>query len=160
MRIITKWLAIMALVLSAVGIAQANTNSPRDMFIESESPLGFKETVEAIKNEASVMGWSILAVHTLHEVLAKKGHTIAPVAIMELCSGKYSVKLLQNDATRYVSSLLPCRVAVYEKSDGKVIISRMNTQMMGAMMEPTVKEVMLQAGADLETLIGKLGAKK
>ncbi|HEY0721415.1 MAG TPA: DUF302 domain-containing protein [Gammaproteobacteria bacterium] len=162
MNIIKKILAIVTIAaLSASFCAKAETTpSPRDLFVESESPLGFNETVEALKAEMTANGWSVLATHDLSAALAKKGHDVLPVAIIEGCSGKFSVTLLKKDETRYVSSLLPCRVSVYATSSGKVIISRMNTTVMGAQMEPAVAEVMAKAGAGIEAVIAKVTAKK
>lgn len=161
MQFFKKWLAVLAFATLALSSATgALAGSPRDMFLESESPLKYNETIEAIKAEVGAMGWTVLATHDMAATLAKKGHTIAPLAILELCSGKYSVALVKNDATRYVSSLIPCRVSVYETSTGKVIISRLNTTAMGAMMEPAVAEVMAKAGADLEAVVAKVLAKK
>jgi uncharacterized protein (DUF302 family) len=163
MQTLKKWFAILAfaaLGMAALAPAQAAAPSPRDMFIESQSPLNFADTIAAIKAEVGSMGWSVLVAHDMSAILAKKGHTIAPLVILELCSGKYSVALVKKDETRYVSSLIPCRLSVYETSDGKVIISRMNTTVMGAMMEPAVADVMKKAGADLETIIAKISAKK
>lgn len=159
---IRKWLGILtvaAMSITAFSSAQAEP-SPRDLFLESESPLKFTETVEALKAEMAADGWSILATHDLSAALAKKGHTVLPVSIIEACSGKFSVALLKKDETRYVSSLLPCRVSVYETSSGKVIISRMNTTAMSAQMEPAVAEVMGKAGASFEAILAKILARK
>jgi uncharacterized protein (DUF302 family) len=162
MNVVKKWLGMFAVAVMGIAVFSSAlaAPSPRDMFLESESPLKFTETVEALKAEMTADGWSILATHDLSAALAKKGHTVLPVTIIEACSGKFSVVLLKNDETRYVSPLLPCRVAVYETSAGKVIISRMNTAVMGAQMEPAVTEVMGKAGGSVEAIIAKVLARK
>lgn len=162
MNKIKQWLSILALaVIGVISLSTAQAAPlPRDLFLESVSPLKFAETVEALKTEMTADGWSVLATHDLSAALAKKGHTILPVSIIEACSGKYSVVLLKKDDTRYISSLLPCRISVYETSDGKIIISRMNTEVMGAQMEPAVTEVMSKAGASLESIIARVLARK
>jgi len=162
MNKVFHWLSIM--LVAAIGFgafmpAQA-APAPRDLFVENESPMKFEETVEALKSEMTAGGWSILATHNLSAKLAEKGHNVLPVAIIEGCSGKFSVVLLKNEQTRYVSSMLPCRLAVYETSTGKVIISRMNTQIMGAQMEPAVAEIMTKASDSIEAIIAKVLAKK
>lgn len=162
MNKIKRWLSILA--VAAIGFSVFSpvqaAPSPRDLFLENESPLKYAETVEALKAEMAADGWSVLATHDLSDALAKKGHTVSPVTIIEGCSGKFSVILLKKDETRYVSSLLPCRLSVYETSAGKVIISRLNTTTMGAQMEPAVAEVMGKAGAGLEAVIAKVLARK
>lgn len=164
-----KWLAILA--MSSLGLlagcqtqpvqnTQQATLSSKSMFMETQSPLGYNETVEAMKAEFTAAGWSVLATHELHTVLAKKGHQVQPVAIMEACSGKYSVGLLKKDETRYISSMMPCRVAIYQTSTGKVIISRMNSPQLASTMDPEVAEVMNKASAGMESVIAKVLAKK
>lgn len=161
MNVISKWFGIVVMAMAAATLSVgAGASSPQDLFIETESPLSHADTVDALKAEMTADGWSVLATHDLAAALAKKGHTVLPVAIIEACSGKFSVTLLKKDETRYVSSLLPCRVSVYEKSDGKVIISRMNTTAMGAQMEPAVAEVMAKAGSSVEAIIAKVVTKK
>lgn len=153
-------MAVFVLGFSWANAAQEESSSPRNMFLETVSPLDFATTVDALTAEMKADGWNVLSTHDLSAALAKKGHNVLPVSIIEACSGKFSVNLLKKDETRYVSSLLPCRVAIYQTSDGKVIISRMNTTVMGTQMEPAVAEVMAKAGASLEAIVTKVIARK
>jgi uncharacterized protein (DUF302 family) len=160
-RRLKKQLAVLVLATLAFGgYAHAQTgHSPRDMFLESVSPLKFDETVAALKAEIAANGWMLVAAHDLSAAVAKSGQTILPVTIIEACSGKFSVPLLKNDQTRYISSLLPCRVSVYQTHDGKVIISRMNIPAMSQQMEPIVSDVMLKANDSFEPVIAKILAQ-
>jgi uncharacterized protein (DUF302 family) len=79
--------------------------------------------------------------------------------ILGLTSGKNAVPLLKEDETRYVSAFMPCSVSVYGMSDGRVMISRMNTGMMAGMMEPKVAQLMQKASAQLDTTIARTLAK-
>lgn len=133
----------------------AQPGDPRALFSEDTSPRGFAETIVALKTAFEAAGWSVLSTHDMAATLAEKGHKIMPVVIIEPCSGKYSVPLLQNDATRYVASLIPCRVAVYETAAGKVVVSRMNTVAMAGMMEPSVADIMRKAGGEVDDIIAK-----
>ena len=161
MKILKSMLAVSAFaILGASVVAPAVAAGPRDLFVESESPLKLAETVDALKAEAGALGWGVLAAHDLAASAAKKGYTIAPIIILETCNAKYAVELIKKDETRYVSSLLPCRVAVYETSTGKVIISRLNVTSFGAMMEPAVAEALNKAGAEMEGIIERVRAKK
>jgi uncharacterized protein (DUF302 family) len=161
MKMLRRIVALIALgILWISAVVPASAAGPRDMFLESVSPLKFSETVDAIKAEAGALGWSTLAAHDLAGILAKKGIAIAPITILETCNAKYSVELINKDETRYVSSLLPCRVAIYETSTGKVIISRLNTTAFGSMMEPAVADVLKKAGAEMEGIIERVLAKK
>lgn len=129
--------------------------SSRSLFSEDTSPWGFGETLSGLKKAFEEAGWSILSTHDMAATLADKGHKIRPVVIIEPCSAKYSVPLLQSDETRYVASLIPCRVAVYETAAGKVVVSRMNTVAMARLMEPSVAEIMREAGGEVDNIIAK-----
>jgi uncharacterized protein (DUF302 family) len=161
MKMLRRIVAIIALgILWISAVAPASAAGPRDMFLESESPLKLSETVDAIKAEAGALGWSTLAAHDLAGIAAKKLFVISPIMVLETCNAKYSVELINKDETRYVSSLLPCRVAIYETSTGKVIISRLNTTAFGSMMEPAVADLLKKAGAEMEGIIEKVRAKR
>jgi uncharacterized protein (DUF302 family) len=141
-------------------VAPSSAAGPRDLFLESESPLKLSETIDAIKAEAAPLGWGVLATHNLAAIAAKAGFTIAPIVVLEVCKPKYAVELIKTDATRYVSSLVPCRVSIYETSTGKVIISRLNATTFGSMMEPAVAGALKVAGAEMEGIIEKVRAKR
>ena len=55
--------------------------------------------------------------------------------------------------------MMPCGVSVYGKSDGTVVISRMNFEMMGGMMEPEVAAVMQKSITKLNTSVASAIAK-
>jgi uncharacterized protein (DUF302 family) len=92
-------------------------------------------------------------------ILSTKGYTLHPVVVIEVCSGKYSARLLAKDEHRHVVSMIPCRVAVYQTSTGKVVISRMNTEMFAGMMSGEVAEVMRMSGSEMEAIIKKTLAR-
>ncbi len=52
-------------------------------------------------------------------ILSTMGYTLHPILVIEACSGKYSGQLLDNDDTRYVASMIPCRVAIYQTSPAR-----------------------------------------
>jgi uncharacterized protein (DUF302 family) len=51
---------------------------------------------------------------------------------------------------------MPCRVAIYEKSNGKVYVSRMNTGLMGKMMGGIIPEVMAVASRESEEMVAAI----
>jgi uncharacterized protein (DUF302 family) len=161
MKMLRRIVAIIALgILWMSTVAPASAAGPRDLFLESESPLKLSETIDAIKAEAGALGWGVLATHNLAAIAAKAGFTIAPIVVLEVCKAKYAVELIKTDETRYVSSLVPCRVAIYETSTGKVIISRLNATTFGSMMDPVVADALKVAGAEMEGIIARVLAKK
>lgn len=66
--------------------------------------------------------------------------------VIEMCEPWEAVKLLKHDKYKKFLSMMPCSVAVYEKSDGKVYISMMNMRMLSQMFE----------GKEVEELVTKL----
>ena len=128
------------------------TMAPGMMMMENLSTLGFDDTVQTIQDNAAAQGWIVTNVMRLDKSLTKHGHDVRPVAVIELCKPDLSVQILAEDDARLVSSLMPCRVAVYEKSTGDVILSRMNTAMMSKMFGGLVAEVMSQATEQTEQI--------
>lgn len=143
----------------ASAFGQSAVGSRSQMFIEDVSPADLPRTVEVFQEEARMAGWSLLAVHNMAGILSARGYTLHPVLIIEVCSGKYSAELLGRDETRYVASMIPCRVAIYQSSTGKVVISRMNTAMFAGTMEPKVADVIRKSGEEMEAIIAKTLAR-
>ena len=123
------------------------------MFIENESIYGFNDTVEKLSESIVSNGWKVTHVHDLHETLKKNNFDVLPVKVLEVCRPDYSVKILRNDSERIYSSLMPCRLSVYETSDGKTKISRMNSGVLASQIGGVVEEVMSLAFNDIEKIL-------
>ncbi|MFO8012080.1 MAG: DUF302 domain-containing protein [Phycisphaerae bacterium] len=114
---------------------------PGMMIVTRPSRLGFEETVQAIQKGIKEQGWSSPATLDLNKSLARHGVTLDPqVRIIQLCQPEYAKDVLTTD--RYVASLMPCAIAVYESDDGRVCVSKMNTGLMGTLFGGNVAEVM------------------
>ena len=92
----------------------------------------------------------------LQAIMKKNGKEILPVKVVELCKPDYAYRLLSDDTQRIYSNMLPCRISVYEKSDGNCYISRLNAAMMAAQLGGVTEEVMTAAYHDAEEMISKL----
>ena len=55
---------------------------------------------------------------------------------------------MEKNDERIVSVMMPCRIAVYEKEDGKAYIALLNTSAMSAGMPASISEVMDAAAAE------------
>ena len=73
-----------------------------------------------------------------------------------MCNPKYAYRLLSKDDLRIYSNMMPCRIAVYEKTDGQTYISRMNAGLFAAQIGGEVEEVMSATFRDAEGFIEKL----
>lgn len=144
-----KVLIIILVTISMVSL-KAQTS---EMFIESASRYNFDQTVSTLTESITNGGWKISVIHDLKESMKKAGKEILQVKVFELCNPKHSYKLLSKDNERIYSSLMPCRFSVYEKSDGKVYISRMNSFMLSKQIGGLVEEVMTEANNETEIFI-------
>jgi len=144
---------LLALILFTAITAKAQTN---EMFLESESKFGFDETVKILTETITNGGWKISIVHDLKESMKKADKDVLPVKVFELCNPKHSYKLLAKDDERIYSSLMPCRFSVYEKSNGKVYISRMNNIMLSKQIGGLVEEVMTDASNETENFLNSV----
>lgn len=123
------------------------------MFIENESRYGFNETVDKLTEAVVSIGWKVSHTHDLQETLHKNNYEVLPIKVIEICKPSYSVRLLERDQERIYSSLMPCRISVYETSDGKTRISRMDSGAMAAQIGGLVHEVMQKAYTDIEEIL-------
>jgi len=121
-----------------------NTNP---FIIEHLSPYNVAITVEKLTEAAILKDWQNPAVHNLQQSLAKSGKEVRPVQVIEICKPQFSGKMLEKSDERIVSVMMPCRISVYEKEDGKTYIALINTSAMADGMPATIAEVM-QAASD------------
>ncbi len=140
------------LIMLLVGYKSA----PGLMLVEDESKYNFDQTVEVFEKEVKAAKWKVAGTHDMQAVLAGFGHDVKAVKIFELCSSKYSKTILELDDERIVSPLMPCRVAVYEKSDGKTYITRMNNSLLAKPFGGVINDVMQKASAETEVFIDKM----
>jgi len=121
--------------------------------VEKISKYGFDITVDRLRSEAEKGGWSVPAVHDLQQSLAKSGKAVRPVKVIEICKPAYSGQMLELNDERIISVMMPCRISVYEKDDGKVYIALMDPAPMASGMPENVARVMKDASADTFGLV-------
>lgn len=123
------------------------------MIIEKLSPFEFDKTVELLTVGAAKMNWNIPAIHDLQQSLAKAGKSVAPVKVIEICKPEYSGKMLEKNHERVISVLMPCRISVYLKEDGKTYIALINMADLVAGMPETIRTVMLAAMEEVNGIV-------
>ena len=129
---------------------------PNLMMLEDQSRFDFEKTVSGLEDLAKDQGWSIPTVHNLQKSMEKAGHEVNEVKVFALCNPDHAINVLRGDEERIVSSMMPCRVAVYVKADGKTYISRMNSKLMSKGMNKNVRSTMKSAFTEMEEIISKL----
>ncbi|MEN8201364.1 MAG: DUF302 domain-containing protein [Bacteroidota bacterium] len=142
---------VLGVVLTFVVMYKA---APGMMLLEDESKFAtFEETVSQFEQSVKDHNWKIPTTHDLQNTMAKFGKDVKAVKVIELCHPDHAGKILEKSDERVVSSLMPCRVAIYEKEDGKVYISRMNSGLMASTMKGVIPEVMKEASKQNEEIL-------
>jgi uncharacterized protein (DUF302 family) len=121
------------------------------LMVEKSSPLGFDETLEKLIENGKYLGWKLpksWRKDFQKNLMKVTDEDIGKGQVVEMCEPYAAVKLLKHDKYKKFLSMMPCSVAVYEKSDGKVYLSMMNIQMMGQMY---------QGEKEIEALVNELG---
>jgi len=136
-----------------LSVAQGTAGDQPQLVEVVQSPKSFPETLKAFKEEVSKAGWSLLNVNNLAGVLSERGFTLHPVVVLDVCSGRHSSRILSNDDYRPFSAFMPCRVSIYQTSDGMVHIVRMNAAAVTEMMLTGVAEVMLASDKEIAEII-------
>ena len=123
------------------------------MVVENRSSMNYEDTLQAILDATLAKGWKVPTVHRLDKTMKKFGHEVLPTAVIELCHPTHAAKILKEDDARMVSSFMPCRVSVYERRDGTVIVSRMNSSLMSSIFPDLISEVMADATGEVEEIL-------
>ena len=123
--------------------------STNQLIIEHVSLFDVTVTVEKLIEAAKEKGWQNPAVHNLQQSLAKSGKEVLPVEVVEICKPEYSGQMLEKNDERIVSVLMPCRISVYQKDDGKTYVALLDMSQMTAGMTQTATKAI--HGASDET---------
>jgi len=117
--------SVFTFLSQAADVGQAQ----QSVLIEVQSPIGFDETIAKLKSNAKKLGWKVpkkwaknFQKNLKHVTKVDVGRNL----VIEMCEPYAAVKLLVHDKYKKFLAMMPCSVAVYEKSDGKVYISMMN----------------------------------
>ena len=128
------------------------------MIIEKSSPLGFEETIDKLVANGKALGWKLPRKWRKNFQKNLKKVTKVDIGrslVVEMCEPHAAVKLLTHDKYKKFLSMMPCSVAVYEKSDGKVYLSMMNIQMMGSMYkgQKEIDELVTNLAPQMEKML-------
>ncbi|HAR38367.1 MAG: hypothetical protein A2W86_08830 [Bacteroidetes bacterium GWD2_45_23] len=126
------------------------------MFFENRSRYGFDETVNRLSEIVPENGWKVIQILDLQETMRKNGKEVLPVKVVELCKPDYAYQLLSDDALRIYANMMPCRISVYQKTDGQTYLSRMNSAMFAAQLGGVMQDVMGHAFSDAEGFIKQI----
>lgn len=146
-------LMLVLLVMSYTLNAQTHTMKQPVVMLENESRYGFDETVEKLNAAIAEAGWKVTSTLNLQETMAKNGKEVLPVKVLEVCNAAHAYKILSADQYRLVSPMLPCRISVYQKQNGKTYLSRMNAPAFAPLIGGLAGETMTAAFNDTELIL-------
>ena len=87
---------------------------------EMPSKLSYENAVKQFpENAAKIPGWTIRS--------QKCGLPTSKISVFEICSRTYASELLATDPQ--LGSIIPCKIAIYEKADGKTYIATLNNNL-------------------------------
>jgi len=153
--IIGAILGVAALQIPAVQQVIGKSLAPQ-MLIEIESPLGFDETLENLEINAKSAGWKVPGkwqVNFQENLLKVTEEDIGKNQVIKMCEPFAAVKMLKHDEFKVLTTMMPCTIAVYEKSDGKTYISMMNMKMLGMMYGGVVKEIADELAPQMQEMV-------
>ena len=123
------------------------------MIIEKVSLWDFEKTVELLTDAAVKKNWNVPATHDLQQSLAKSGKEVRPVKVLEVCKPEFSGQMLEKNNERIASVMMPCRISIYIKEDGKTYVALINGAALVAGMPETVREVMTAAANEVNEIV-------
>ena len=125
------------------------------MVHEAKSPYDFDTTVDTIVTNAEKEGWKISKVYDFQKSAMDAGKgDIGKINVIQMCQIGYAEGLLKKDDTKYVAVMMPCSVAIYEKSDGATYIASMNMGRMGKIFGGDIDRTMSKVARDDKKILG------
>jgi len=126
---------------------------PRMLFTVSESKFNFEQTAEVLTESVSTNKWNMPHQYDLQQIMAKNGFEVKPVKVFSICKPDIAVRILRNDDDVHVAAMMPCRIAIFEKADGKTYISLMNAGLIAKLMSGRANAVITDAADGSENIL-------
>jgi len=154
---VTVELWIVAVIALLVGVAGTfvfiGTTAAGIMVFENRSRYDMEESLDHLAVAVDAAGWKVTHIHDFQATLAKSGHQVRPIRVFEICRPELAVQVLSGGDERRVAEMMTCRISVYEKPDGQVYISRLNTRLMSRFFGGIIKKTMKEANRQSEVLV-------
>ncbi len=97
-----------------------------------------------LEEAAAASRFGVMGVHNLKEKMASKGIGFGPQCLIyEVCNPEQAKRVLEADMS--ISTVLPCRISVYEANGGVKVATMLPTAMLALFerddLEPVAREV-------------------
>ena len=110
------------------------------MLINLETEKSLQEVRQSIEEKAKAKGFGVMAVHEVSNILKNKGVPIDyECVILEVCSPRHASQVLSKNP--YISTAMPCRVALFQKDQKTVVSTIAPTAMLEMYNEPDLKPI-------------------
>jgi len=126
---------------------------PRMMISVSESKYDFEKTLEILTESVKEQNWRMPGQYDLQQIMDNNGFQVKPVKVFSICKPDIAVRILDKDRDRHIAAMMPCRIAIYQKSDGITYISRMNPGLFARLLGGNARAVMGDAGEGSEKVL-------
>lgn len=112
-------------------------------FVENTSLLTFDSTITKLRENCSAnKEWHLLQEKDYNKAYHKRGEGNLDFRLIEFKLGNPDHSYLVNNENPAVCTFMPASIAVVGHEDGRVLIYRKNTSLMGNMFTGTVRDVM------------------
>lgn len=126
---------------------------PKLMVTVNESKYDFDKTIEALTESVKDNNWKMPHQYDMQQIMANNGFEVKPVKVFSLCKPDIAVRILGGENDRHISAMMPCRIAVYQKADGKTYISRINPSLFARLLGGNAGAVLGEAGEGSEKVL-------
>ncbi len=114
----------------------------------------YEQVLTAVKAAAQAQGFRVSNVHDIAGSLRKEGIERPAYATVEVCNAKIAAQVL--NAEPLLGSIMPCRIAVFQKGDATVVSMIRPTRLMTLFpLKPEVERDAAQVERAMETIINE-----
>ncbi len=114
----------------------------------------YEQVLTAVKSAAQAQGFRVSNVHDIAASLRKEGIERPPYATVEVCNSKIAAQVL--NAEPLLGSIMPCRIAVFQKGDVTVVSMIRPTRLMTLFpLKPEVVREAAQVERSMEAIINE-----
>lgn len=131
------------------------------MIVTYESPHSFEDTqarFEALVPEYKERGWGMpMDMLDMYDKLDEKGQAPGNISRMIsyfLCNPAMARKVLEDSP--HMSAIMPCSWSIYEMTDGRVIIAKMNVGLMSRIFGGVIRDTMGKVEETEQEILEKL----
>ncbi len=122
------------------------------MLYEKPSSKTMEEIELALRDSAGRHKFGVLHVHDLRKTMQSKGVDYGrQCSVFEVCNPHQARRALE--ANPAVSTMLPCRISVYEKEGGLVVSTVLPAALMALFGSPELEPVGIEVEAVLKAMI-------